>query len=135
MRAKLRTGEKVLLTQHNKGGGFWGSEMTVGWHGPGDIGAMDVLFLTPHNIENKKKGSWLAGTFYATNQRLIFEGENIDKNKTIALENVDSFNLLSYGIEIVENGSEHTFRFPEPSPIKDQLEKILNECVKSLLQR
>ena len=102
MRAKILTDEKVLLTQRNKTVGFWGSDFTVGWYGPGDIGAMDVMFLTPQNIENKKKGSWLPGTFYATNKRLIFEGDNVNKNKTINLDNVDSFELLSYGIDIVE---------------------------------
>jgi len=130
MRAEILADEKVLLTQRNKTVGFWGSDFTVGWYGPGDIGAIDVLFLTPQNIENKKKGSWLSGTFYATNKRLIFEGEDINKNKTINLDNVDSFELLSYGIDIIEEDkSKHTFRFPEPPAIEKQLKEILNDFI------
>ena len=128
MRAKLRTGEKVVIRQRNETS-FW-SGMSTAWWGPGDVGVADALFLTPQNIENKKQGTWLTGTFYATNQRIIFEGDNVNKNKIIALEKVDSFNLLSDGIEVLEeNRPEQRFYLREPSAILKHLKSHLHNCI------
>ena len=121
MRTKLRPNEKKVISEKNKTS-FW-SAISVAWWGPGDISVTEALLLTPQNIENKKRGTWLTGTFFLTNQRIIFEGDNINKLKVIELEKLEDFYLVNKGIHVTEElKHEEKFWLSNPSEVLTHLE-------------
>ena len=71
MRTELNDGEEVALVKHNNPNAFWTS-----------------FTYTPTAC--KIQGDWVHGSFYLTNQRIIFEGKN-SNNRIIYLENIESF--------------------------------------------
>ena len=129
MRTTLLDGESVLLAIHDKTGFFSAGER-VGWMGPGDIGVADALFLSPIQQQQKIQKTTLWGSFFITNQRLIFEVKN-GKKLMIYLDDVESFEHKTPGAFTsgvlyitVKNGNTHELILPEPSKTQRFLEKI-----------
>ena len=111
MRGKLLNDEKVVLVKHNQPS--WGSK-TVAWWGPMEVGAGDIfvgVFSGGANIPNRE-GDWHAGSFYLTNQRIIFEGTNKATNLIIDLKGIDSFafkDLQGNERRVIGEGETHLF--------------------------
>jgi len=146
LRTKLLADEKVTLTKHNQPG--WGSK-TVAWWGPMEVGAGDIfvgIFSGGATVPNRK-GDWHAGSFYLTNQRIIFEGTNNARNQIVDLKDIDSsiFTDTSKKEKKVigegethlfvteEDGSEHRFALVVPEEAREvqkQLIEFNQEIVK-----
>ena len=103
--------ENVVLAKHSKSS--WGSK-SVAWWGPMEVGTGDIfvgIFSGGATIPNRE-GDWHAGSFYLTNQRIIFQGTNKATNLIIDLKDVDSFlfkDLQGNERKVIGEGETHLF--------------------------
>jgi hypothetical protein len=111
MRTGLFADEKVVLAKHNQSG--WGSK-TVAWWGPMTVGTADIfvgIFSGGATVPNRK-GDWHAGSFYLTNQRIIFEGTNKAADQIVNLKDIDSSIFTDTGKKekkVIGEGETHLF--------------------------
>ena len=139
MRTELLADEKGVLAKHNQPG--WGSK-TVAWWGPMEVGAGDIfvgIFSGGANVPNRK-GDWHAGSFYLTNQRIIFEGTNKATNQIVDLKDIDSSIFTDTGKKekkvigegethlfvTEEDGSEHRFALVVPKEAQEVQKQLIN---------
>jgi len=139
MKTELLADEKVVLAKHNQPG--WGSK-TVAWWGPMELGAGDIfvgIFSGGASVPNRK-GDWHAGSFYLTNQRIIFEGTNKATNQLVDLKDIDSSiftdtrkkekKVIGEGethlFVTEEDGSEHRFALVVPKEAQEVQKQLVN---------
>ena len=139
MRTELLADEKVVLAKHNQSG--WGSK-TVAWWGPMALGTADIfvgIFSGGATVPNRK-GDWHAGSFYLTNQRIIFEGTNKATNQIVNLKDIDSSIFTDTGKKekkvigegethlfvTEEDGTEHRFALVVPKEAQEVQEQLVD---------
>ena len=148
MRAELHTGEKVILAKHNRPG--WGSK-TVAWWGPLAVGFGDIFVgvMSGGATVPTREGDWHPGSFYLTNQRIIFEGTNKAINQIVDLKDIDSCffkDIKGKERKVIGEGethlfvseedeSEHKFAFGIPEEVQEVQKQLVSFNQEVIIQK